>query len=68
MTELVTEFMTEYTAKVEADGREAAHKHVDEVLLPRMTDGMSDEEIKSFQDALAGPVSEYLLGLEEVEA
>ena len=66
MNELIKEFMTEYTAKVEADGREAAHAHVDAELLPRMTKEMDDEAIKAFQDSLAGPVSEYLLSLEEV--
>ncbi len=68
MNELVKEFMAEYKAKVEADGREAAHEHVDAVLLPRMTDGMNNEEIKAFQDALAVPVSEFLLTqVEDVE-
>jgi len=67
MNDLVNEFMKEYVAKVEADGREAAHEHVDAVLLPRLTENMNEEEIKAFQDALAAPVSEYLLSVKEAE-
>ena len=63
MNKLVEEFMTEYKAKVEADGQEAAHTHADEVLLPRLTDGMNDEEVKALQEALVKPVTDYLFAL-----
>jgi len=67
MNDLVEEFMTEYKAKVEADGREAAHEHADATLLPRLTDGMNDDEVQALQDALVTPVTEYLFTLSKEE-
>ena len=67
MNDLVEQFMTEYKAKVEAEGCEAAHAYADETLLPRITDGMNDEEVKALQEALITPVTEFLFALSKEE-
>jgi len=67
MNDLVEKFMTEYRAKVEADGREAAHTFADEELLPSLTEGMDDDAIKALQEELVAPVTSYLFALAAAE-
>lgn len=61
MSELVKEFMTDYTAKIDEVGLTEANEYVDAVLLPKHTEGMNEEALAAFVQDVQVPVHELLM-------